>query len=100
MCVDPMPRRKDINKDLREAIVAAHHTGKDNKAVSKQFGVRRSIVRKIIYKWNKFRTVVSVDCLTNVNINDTTVRKKTERVWLWKKNLFCLKTTWQHNLDL
>ena len=34
VCVNTMPRRKDISNDLREAIVAAHQSGKGYKAIS------------------------------------------------------------------
>jgi len=37
-----MPRRKDINNDVREAIVAARQSGKGYKAIYKQYGVYRS----------------------------------------------------------
>ena len=39
MCDITMPKRKDISNDLREAIVAAHQSGKGYKAISKLFGV-------------------------------------------------------------
>ncbi|XP_053577468.1 uncharacterized protein LOC128666737 isoform X3 [Bombina bombina] len=55
-----MPRRKDICNDLREAIVAAHQSGKGYKAISKQFKVHHSTVRKIIYKWKTFKTVANL----------------------------------------
>jgi len=35
----------------KEAIVAAHQSGKGYKATSKQFGVRHPTVRKVIHKW-------------------------------------------------
>ena len=38
MCVNTMPRRKDISNDLREAIVAAHQSGKGYKVISELFG--------------------------------------------------------------
>jgi len=33
-----MPRRKDISNDPKEAIVAAHQSGRDYKAISRLFG--------------------------------------------------------------
>ncbi|KAM3912509.1 uncharacterized protein RB166_019314 isoform 2-T2 [Leptodactylus fuscus] len=57
VCVTKMPRRKEISNDLREAIVAAHQSGKGYKAISKQFEVHHSTVRKIIHKWKTFKTV-------------------------------------------
>ncbi|MEE6522209.1 hypothetical protein FKM82_020645 [Ascaphus truei] len=55
-----MPRRKDISNDLREAIVAAHQSGKGYKAISKQFKVHHSTGRKIIQKWKTFKTVANL----------------------------------------
>ncbi|MEE6521276.1 hypothetical protein FKM82_019399 [Ascaphus truei] len=52
-----MPRRKNISNDLREAIVAAHQSEKGYKAISKQFKVYHSTVRKIIQKWKTFKTI-------------------------------------------
>jgi len=40
-----MLRRKDISNDLKEAIVAAHQSGKGYKAISKQIGVHYSTER-------------------------------------------------------
>jgi len=54
-----MPRRKDISNDLREAIVAAHQSGKGFKAISKLFKVHHSTERKIIHKWKTFKTAVN-----------------------------------------
>jgi len=34
VCVNTVPRRKDISNDLKEAIVAAHQSGKGYKAFS------------------------------------------------------------------
>ena len=42
MCLNTMPKRKDISSDLREAVVAAHQSGKGCKAISKLFGVHHS----------------------------------------------------------
>jgi len=52
--------RKDISNDLREAIVAAHQSGKGYKAISKLPGVRHSTEKKIIHKWKTFRTAVNL----------------------------------------
>jgi len=41
---------------LREAVVAAHQSGKGYKVISKQFGVHHSTERKIIQKWKTFKT--------------------------------------------
>ena len=45
VCVNTMPRRKDISNDLREAIVAAHRSEKGYKDISKLFRVRHSTER-------------------------------------------------------
>jgi len=45
-----MPRRKDISNDLREDIF---QSGKVYTAISKQFEVHPSTVRKIIHKWER-----------------------------------------------
>jgi len=45
-----MPRRKEVRNYLREAIVAAHQSGKGYKAISKLFGVHPFTERKIIHK--------------------------------------------------
>uniref|UniRef100_A0A3B3SNV6 Sleeping Beauty transposase HTH domain-containing protein n=1 Tax=Paramormyrops kingsleyae TaxID=1676925 RepID=A0A3B3SNV6_9TELE len=46
--------------DLREAIVAAHQCVMGCKAISKQFEVYHSTVRKIIHKWKTFKTVANL----------------------------------------
>jgi len=43
------PRRKDLGKDLREAIFAAHQSGKDYKAISNN-------LKGIIHRWKTFKT--------------------------------------------
>ena len=60
MCVNTMPKSQDIRNDLREAIVAAHQSGKGYKAISKQFKVHHSTLRKIIHKWETFKTVANL----------------------------------------
>jgi len=62
-----MPRKKDISNDLREAVVAACKSGKGYKAISKQFGVHHSTVRKIFYtsgsgRPSKFTLGQTVQC--------------------------------------
>ncbi len=55
MCVNTMPKRKDISNCLREAIVAAINLGR----VLRPFPnneVHNSTVRKIIHKWKTFET--------------------------------------------
>ena len=53
--VNTLSSRKDISNDLREAIVATDQSGKDYKANSKLFGVR-----KIIHKWKTFKSVFAL----------------------------------------
>ena len=59
VCVNTMPRRKDISNNLREETVAAHQSGKGYKTISKLFGVHHSAERKIIHKWKIFKTAVN-----------------------------------------
>jgi len=49
MCINTMPRRKDISCDLREAIVGGY------KAISKLSGVHPT-VRKTVHEWKTFKT--------------------------------------------
>ena len=49
MGFNTMPRRKDISSNVREAIIAAHQSGKGYKTISKQLGVHHSTVRMIIH---------------------------------------------------
>ncbi|XP_063291707.1 dihydrolipoyllysine-residue acetyltransferase component of pyruvate dehydrogenase complex, mitochondrial [Pelobates fuscus] len=55
-----MPKRKDISNVLREAIVASHQTWEAYKAISKQFEVHHSMVKKIIQQWETFKTVANL----------------------------------------
>jgi len=57
VCVNTMPRRKDISNDLREAVIAAHQSGK---TISKLFGVPHFTMKKIIHKWKTLTTVVNL----------------------------------------
>jgi len=56
VCVNTMPRRKDISNDLREATVAARQSGKGYEVISKLSGVHHSTERK----WKTFRTAVNL----------------------------------------
>ena len=44
--INIVPRKEDINTDLREALVAAHHSRKAHQAISNQSEVHHSTVRK------------------------------------------------------
>ena len=46
-----------VSTHFKDAIVAAHQSGKDYKVISKNIGVHHFTVRKIIYKWTTFKTV-------------------------------------------
>ncbi|KAI4883239.1 hypothetical protein NFI96_003468, partial [Prochilodus magdalenae] len=52
-----MAKTKELTKDLRLCIVAAHKSGKGYKAISKCFQVPVATVQSIIKKYKKFRTV-------------------------------------------
>lgn len=54
MYVYIMLKRKDISHDHIKTVVAAYQSKKDYMAISKQFEVYHSTVRKIIYKWRAF----------------------------------------------
>jgi len=64
-CVNTTKRRKEVNNDRREAIVAAHQFGKGYKILSKLFGVHRSAEKKIIHKWKILKTVVQLSSKFN-----------------------------------
>jgi len=50
-----MPRRENISKDLREAIIAVHQSEKGYK--TKPFEVHHSTVRRVIHMWKTFKKV-------------------------------------------
>ncbi|KAI4877527.1 hypothetical protein NFI96_003613, partial [Prochilodus magdalenae] len=52
-----MAKTKELTKDMRLCIVAAHKSGKGYKAISKCFQVPVATVQSIIKKYKKFRTV-------------------------------------------
>lgn len=56
VCVNTVPGKKSVNNELREATVGAYQSGKDYKAISKQFEVNPSTVREIIRKWKTLKT--------------------------------------------
>jgi len=53
-----MSRKNDISNNLREAIVAAHQSGKGYKAIL--VGVHHSTERKIIHKWKRLKAAVNL----------------------------------------
>lgn len=55
-----MPRTKELSEELRKRIVDAHEAGKGYKFISKEFGLHRSTVRQIVYKWRIFKTTVTL----------------------------------------
>jgi len=54
-----MPRRKDISSYLREAISAAHQSGKSYKVTSEQFVVHPSTMAEKVHKRKTIKTVAS-----------------------------------------
>ena len=61
MCVNTVPKRNDIGSDRREAVVAAHQSGKAYKVISKQSGVQHFTVKKITHKRKTFTSATSLD---------------------------------------
>lgn len=57
MCVNMMPRGKDISSDLRKAIVS--QLGKHYKAIAVQFEIHHSTAKNIIRKWKSFGTAAN-----------------------------------------
>lgn len=55
-----MPRTKELSGELRKRIVDAHEAGKGYKIISKEYGLHRSTVRQIVYKWRIFKTTVTL----------------------------------------
>lgn len=51
-----MPRSKETPEDVRMSVVNAHQSGEGYKTIAKRFGIHRSTVRQIVYKWKKFKT--------------------------------------------
>jgi len=97
VCVNTMPRRKYTSNDLGEAIVAAHQSGKGDKAISKLFGIHNSTVKKICRKWKTFKTIASLlrlklmlasveilYYLRNKIINSVDVINPWQRTFMWR----------------
>lgn len=55
-----MPRTKELSEELRKRVVGAHEAGKGYKIISKEFGLHRSTIRQIVYKWRIFKTTVTL----------------------------------------
>ena len=119
-----------MSNDLREAIVAAHQSGKGYKAISELYGAHHSTERKIIHKWKTFRTAVNLNrsgrpskftprsktqratsqtlqasvSMLKVKVHDSTIRKRLNTYGLFGRvagdSIFSLKRTWQHSLGL
>lgn len=60
VCVNAMPRRKDISNDLEEVNVAANQCGKHYKAIIKLFQVHHTTMRKIFHKQKALKTASSL----------------------------------------
>ncbi len=54
-----MSRTKEITEDLGKRVDVAHQARKGHKTISKGFGLHKSTVRQIVYKWRKFKTTVT-----------------------------------------
>ncbi len=54
-----MSRTKTIAEDHGKRVDVAHQAGKGHKTMSKEFGLHKSTVRQIVYKWRKFKTTVT-----------------------------------------
>ena len=57
LCVDAMPRGKDISGSFKEEIMVANQSGRGYKTTSKLFSQNSSTARKIPDEWKTFRTV-------------------------------------------
>uniref|UniRef100_I3J0H5 Platelet-derived growth factor (PDGF) family profile domain-containing protein n=2 Tax=Oreochromis TaxID=8139 RepID=I3J0H5_ORENI len=54
---------------FREAIVATHQSGKGCKAISKQFEIHHSTVRKITHQWKTFKTALMPQGQTTLQVS-------------------------------
>ncbi len=54
-----MSQTKEITEDLGKRVDIAHQARKVYKTISKVFGLHKSRVRQIVYKWRKFKTTVT-----------------------------------------
>ncbi len=54
-----MSRTKEVTEDLEKIIDVAHQARKGYKTISKEFGLHKSTVRQIVYKWRKFKTTAT-----------------------------------------
>ncbi|KAL0173833.1 hypothetical protein M9458_029801, partial [Cirrhinus mrigala] len=80
-----MAQTKEISEDLRKRVAVAHQAGKGYKAISKEFGLHKSAVRQVVYKWRKFKTTVTLPrspkqlkaflTLANVNVHESAARR-------------------------
>jgi len=129
VCVNTMPRRKDISNDLIEAIVTAHQSGKGYKAISKLFGVHYSAEKEYSQveniqdscqssqEWTSqqahpkvknpivtSQTLQASVSMLNIKVHDSTIRNRLNKYGLFGRvageSLFSLKRTWQHSLGL
>ena len=55
VCVNTLPRRKDISNDIREAIVFARQCGMGYKANSKQFNPKKKQLEKLFPNGKRLR---------------------------------------------
>ncbi len=53
-----MSLSKEIIEDLRKRVDVAHHARKDYKTISKEFGLYKSTIGQIVYKWKKLHIYI------------------------------------------
>ncbi len=69
-----MSRTKEITEDLGKGVDVAHQARKGYKTISKEFGLHKSTVRQIVYKWIQDHCYLPEKRLTNKD------QSKAERV--------------------
>ncbi len=50
---------KGDTEDLGKRVDVAHQARKGYKTISKEFGLHKSTVRQVVYKWRKFKTTIT-----------------------------------------
>ncbi len=54
-----MSQTKEITEDLGKRVDVARQARKGYKTMSKEFGLHKSTVRQIVYKWREFKTTLT-----------------------------------------
>ncbi len=52
-------KQRRLLRTLEKELYFAHEARKGYKTISKEFGLNKSTVRQIVYKWRKFKTTVT-----------------------------------------